>query len=269
MLRTYTPFTPLYCRFSSRMRPLKMLAGILSVLLWGTPGLAPAVDYETTQQKEERLKQQTQADLFRQWSFDTDIPGKTPAGFAVHARDGDKPAQWAVQSGKDALSLPNVLTVTDGCNGQCLHMLVVEGLIYEYPDISVRLQGGPPEGRSIGGMVFGWQDSRNFFAALVDLRSMTLEVIKVFDGQESRIGHTQLKAKPAAWHTLRVQRNTIVSQDFFEISFDRKVVLSVRDQAFGLGQVGLAVRGTADIRFDNFHAAPLFSQRPLSDPAPY
>ena len=246
-----------------------MSAGILVVLLCGTPSLALAVDYETTQQKEERLKQQTQADLFRQWSFDTDAPGKTPAGFAVHAMDGDKPARWAVQSGKDALSLPNVLTVTDGCNGHCLHMLVVEGLIYEYPDISVRLQGGMPEGRSIGGMVFGWQDAKNFFAALVDLHSMTLEVIKVLDGQEGRIGQTQLKVNPAPWHTLRVQRNTTVQKDFFEISFDRKLVLSVRDQAFGLGQVGLAVRGSADVRFDNFHAAPLFSQRPLSDPAPY
>jgi hypothetical protein len=142
-------------------------------------------------------------------------------------------------------------------------------LIYEYPDISVRLQGGQPDGRLIGGVIFGWQDSRNFFSALVDLRSMTLEVIKVLDGRESRIGQTQLKSKPGSWHTLRVQRNTIVSQDFFEISFDRKLVLSVRDQAFGLGGVGLAVRGSADVRFDNFHVAPLFSQRPLSDPAPY
>lgn len=261
--------TLLHRGLPDRVRSFRLSAGILIVLLWGTPSLAPAVDYETTQQKAERLKQQTQADLFRQWSFDTDAPGGTPAGFAVHAMDGDKPAQWAVQSGKDALSLPNVLTVTDGCNGKCLHMLVAEGLIYEYPDISVRLQGGPPDGRSIGGVVFGWQDAKNFFAALVDLRSMMLEVIKVLDGQESLIGQTQLKVKPAPWHTLRVQRNTTVSKDFFEISFDRKVVLGVRDQAFGLGQVGLAVRGSADVRFDNFHTAPLFSQRPLSDPAPY
>lgn len=258
-----------HCGLPVRVRSFGLWTGIFVALVWGTPSLAPAVDFETTQQKAERLKQQTQADLFRQWSFDTDAPGGAPAGFAVHAMDGDKPARWAVQSGKDALSHPNVLTVTDGCSGPCLHMLVAEGLIYEYPDISVRLQGGPADRHSIGGVVFGWQDAKNFFAALVDLRSMTLEVIKVLDGQERRIGQTQLNVKPAPWHTLRVQRNTTVSKDFFEISFDRKLVLGVRDQAFGLGQVGLAVRGSADVRFDNFHAAPLFSQRPLSDPAPY
>ncbi|MGE3152630.1 MAG: hypothetical protein AB7G48_05980 [Nitrospiraceae bacterium] len=264
-----TRWMQLYGGLPGLSGPVRLWAVILAVLLWGTPGFSPAVDFETTQQKEERLKQQTHADLFRQWSFDTDPPGRAPAGFAVHAKDGEEPAQWAVQSGKDALSLPNVLTVTDGCNGQCLHLLVAEGLIYEYPDVSVRLQKGSPDGGSIGGVVFGWQDSRNFFAALVDLRSLRLEVIKVLDGQESLIGQTQLKVTPAPWHTLRVQRNTIVSQDFFEISFDRKLVLSVRDQAFGLGEVGLVVRGRADIRFDNFHAAPLFSQRPLSDPAAY
>lgn len=246
-----------------------MLVWTLLGLLWGIPESVRAVDFETTQEKADRLKQQTQSDLFHQWTFDADTAGDKPVGFTVHALDGDKPALWAVQAGKDALSMPNILTVTDGCDGACLHMLVAEGLEYEYPDISVRLQGGQPDRRSIGGVVFGWRDSKNFYAALVDVGNMTLEVIKVFDGKESRLGQAQLKSKPAPWHTLRVQRNTIISKDVFEVSFDRRVVLGVRDQTFGLGQVGLVVRGDADLRFDNFHAAPLFSQRPLSDPAPY
>lgn len=83
------------------------------------------------------------------------------------------------------------------------------------------------------------------------------------------IGRGALKVKPVEWHTLRVQRNTIISKDFVETFFDGRLALSVEDQTLGVGQIGLMVRGEIAARFDNFNAAPLYSSRPLSAPAAY
>lgn len=145
--------------------------------------------------------------------------------------------------------------------------MIAQGFNYEYPDLAVRLSQADGHGRS--GVVFGVKDRMNFYAAVVDLSRNTLQVIRVVAGTESVVGQATLRSKPVDWHTMRVQRNTIISKDFIETFFDGQLTLSVEDQALGLGQIGLLVRGTTSARFDSFHAAPLYSHRPFSAPAAY
>ena len=109
----------------------------------------------------------------------------------------------------------------------------------------------------------------NFHAALVDLAAKTVTVIKVNDGQETVIGETPITPKAVAWHSLRVQRNTIISKDFIETTFDGQMLPSVQDQTLRIGLVGLVARGKTTLHFDSLHAVPLFSHRPLSAPAAY
>jgi hypothetical protein len=66
-----------------------------------------------------------------------------------------------------------------------------------------------------------------------------------------------------------MNRDTIISKDVIEVFFDGKLMLSVRDQTLGLGEIGLLVRGQSPLYFDSLHAVPLFSQRPVSNPAAY
>ena len=113
------------------------------------------------------------------------------------------------------------------------------------------------------------RDASNFYAAIVDLASKKLEVIRVVDGHLAQLGQTAITPKAVDWHTLRVQRNTIISKDVIETFFDGMLVLSVQDQSLGLGQVGLLVYGKSSLHFDSLHAVPLFSQRPFSNPAAY
>jgi len=54
-----------------------------------------------------------------------------------------------------------------------------------------------------------------------------------------------------------------------EVFFDGRLMASVQDQTLGLGQVGLIVWGQSPLHFDSLHAVPLFSQRPVSNPAAY
>ena len=121
----------------------------------------------------------------------------------------------------------------------------------------------------VGGVVFGVKDATRFYAAVVDLASKMLEVSRVVDGQETRLGRSSIMPKAVPWHTLRIQRNTIFSKDFIETFFDGQLVVTVEDQSLAIGQVGLLVRGHTALDFDSLHAIPLFSQRPLSAPAAY
>jgi hypothetical protein len=118
-------------------------------------------------------------------------------------------------------------------------------------------------------VVFGVQDGTHFYAAVVDLATKTLEVSRVVDGKETRLGRSSITPKAVPWHTLRIQRNTIFSKDFIETFFDGQLAVTVEDQSLAIGQVGLLVRGHTALDFDSLHAIPLFSQRPLSAPAAY
>ncbi len=258
---------------SQRNRRVTMIGSrvfwICLVVGWSIPTVgdrAGAVQWETQEEKEFRLKQQAKGGLFQRWAFDQDRPNQTPAGFLEMAVGKGQPVAWTVQTSMNAPSPPNVVTVSADCDVKpCYQLLIAKGLNYEYPDLSVRFRGS----QGIGGIVFGVRDAENFYATVVDLATSTARVIRMMEGNEQVLAQTSVSLKNTDWHTLRAQRNTIISKDFIEMFVDSVLVLSVEDQTLGLGQVGLLAGGRASLSFDLFHAAPLFSHRPLSPPPAY
>lgn len=232
-------------------------------------GSAWAIQPESQAEKEANLKGQALGGLFNRWTFDQQKADEAPAGFRTLSLSEGTRATWTIRSEVDAPSLPNILHASSVCESNCLKLLVADGFEYEYPDVSVRIRvpENPPAGS--GGIVFGVRDEKNYYAALIDLGAKTVAVIRVNDGQETVIGEAPITPKATTWHSFRIQRNTIVSKDFIETFFDGQLVLTVRDQSLGIGQVGLALRGKTSLQFDSLHAIPLFSQRPLSAPAAY
>lgn len=230
--------------------------------------MAQAVPQESQKEKEANLKQQAMGGLFKQWTFDQEPVATLPSGFTVLAPTGQPQATWTVQRDDAAPTRPNVVAVSAQCPDGCYHLLIATGLDYEYPDLSVRFRA-PESGPAVGGVVFGAKDGGNFYAAVVDLRDPTVQVVRMVDGKESLLAQSPVKLKPVDWHSLRVQRNTIISKDFIETFVDGTLVLSVEDQTLGLGLVGLLTKGNSSLFFDSFHAVPLFSHRPLSAPAAY
>jgi hypothetical protein len=218
----------------------------------------------------------TSPDLRHFWRFDQDKLGDAPAGFSAVMLGEGQMGTWKVEADPQAPSVPNRLTLHASCPGagsaekpDCLQVLLVNGLTYEYPDLAVRLKmasEGPCGG---AGLVFRAKDARNFYAAIVDLATDSLEVVHVVEGHVTVIGREPVKRRKTDWHLLRVQHNTILSKDFLEISFDGQIAFTHWDKKLGAGQIGLATRGDATIWFDNFDAVQLFSQRPLSPPAAY
>ena len=241
----------------------------VALVVFAAVGPVSAVPRENHEEKEANLKQQATGGLFHKWTFDSDPTKSIPAGFVPLSFGAGTSAIWSVESDETAPSAPNVVAGTSGCDeNTCLRQLIAQGLEYEYPDLAMRLRTADG-GAGVGGFVFGVKDAQNFYAVLVDLGAKRAQVIRVIEGVTTVLGQTAVTMKPIDWHSLRVQRNTIVSKDFIEVFVDGVLAISVEDQTLGLGQVGLVMQGKTSLLFDTLHAVPLFSHRPLSSPAAY
>jgi len=255
------------------MNPFKIRAAILIALMSQATVLynsAEAIQAETKTEKEANLKGQITGGLFNRWTFDQQHPAESPADFSQLTSGGESTGTWTIESDPGAPSPPNMLQATSSCKQEtCYRMLIASKLQYEYPDISVRLRFPAEGGTGRGGIIIGLKDASQFYAVIVNLSTKHLEVIRVVDGKATVLGQTAIIPKAIEWHSLRIQRNTIISKDFLETFFDGTQVLSIQDHSLGFGEVGLVVLGDSSLNFDSLHAVPLFSQRPLSDPAAY
>lgn len=204
------------------------------------------------------------------WNFDNEKPGELPAGFSAGTMGDGPPAKWRVEADPQAPTAPHRLTQGQPCPADgCLQILLADDVVYDYVDVSVRLSSATGGAAPAGGVIFRAKDARNFYAAVVDLGSNTLEVLRVADGKATVVGRETVKPGPAIWHLLRVRHDTILSKDLIEVAFDGKIAFSTWDPARFGGQVGLLTKGEAAVGFDNFHAIQLYSQKPLSPPAAY
>lgn len=245
-----------------------LAVGLFMGLSMCGPGEAWAVSKETNAEKAEHLRQQANPQLFNDWTFDKDQVGELPKGFARVTLGEQSGDSWKIEAQLASPSAPNVLLGASHC-AACVELLVAQGFQYEYPELVIRIHQRADASSGQVGVVFGMKDPKNFYATVVNVSQQTIEIVRVIDGNESVLGRAALKVKPIEWHTLRVQRNTIISKDFIETFFDGKLTLSAQDQALGVGQVGILVRGEASAYFDNFNASPQYSSRPLSAPAAY
>jgi hypothetical protein len=229
-----------------------------------------AIQAESRTEKEANLKSQAQGGLFNRWTFDQQKSGEAPAGFSMLQFGEGPAADWTVKVDADAPSAPNILAANSSCQAvSCYRVIVADGFQYEYPDLSIRMRFPGDALAGGGGVVFGLKDATHFYAVVVDLAAKTLEVSRVVDGKETRLGRSSIMPKAIPWHMLRIQRNTIISKDFIETFFDGQLAVTVEDQSLATGQVGLLVHGQIALDFDSLHAIPLFSHRPLSSPAAY
>ena len=229
-------------------------------------GSSYGVQLETYEEKAANLKQQATGGLFQKWTFDQDQINHPPTGFEQDMAN-EPSATWAVQASTTAPSLPNVVAGSSGCGEQCFQVLLAKELEYEYPDLTVRFH--TPDGVGAGGVVLGAHDAKNFYAAVVDVVQRKAHLLRISNGRRLSLAEASVHLKPVEWHSLRVQRNTIISKDFIEVYVDGALVLSVEDQTLGLGRVGFILVGKSSMFFDSFHAVPLFSHRPLSSPPAY
>lgn len=267
------PYLP--CRWSGQrvVDAHKSLSGRTRVLVLAISCLvmAPSVGYSEEQPHElSKPFHKTTPPLFQEWDFDQSALSDLPDGFTQAVGGSSGNGGWTVKADPSASSRPHLVEQRLQCaEDWCYQLLIAEGAVAEYVDLSVqiKLNLGTPSGKA--GLAYGIQDDKNFYAAVVEPRTNEVVVYVVKNGAPTELGRESLIPRSADWHFLRIQRNTIISKEFTEISFDHHLVISVSDQSFKKGQLGLVAIGDGSFSFDNLRAMELQSNRPLSRPSAY
>lgn len=208
--------------------------------------------------------------LFQEWNFDQSSSNGLPGGFSQAFGGGTGEGEWLVKEDNSAPSRPRLVEQRLQCREDwCYQLLVAEGIVAEYVDLSVRikLNLGTPTGRA--GLAYGIQDDKNFYAVVVEPKSNEVVAYVIKDGQATELGRETLIPQSSDWHFLRIQRNTIISKEFTEIFFDNHLMLDVYDQSFKKGKLGLVAMGDGGFSFDNLRAMEMMTNRPLSRPSAY
>jgi hypothetical protein len=243
-----------------------MLAMILGCHVMGT-----SVGYSEEQPQElPKPFHKTTPPLFQEWNFDQSSLSGLPKGFTQAFGGSSGKGEWSVREDSTAPSPPYLVEQRLQCGEDwCYQLLIAEDAVVEYVDLSVRLKLnlGTPSGKA--GLAYGIQDDENFYATVVDPGTSEVVAYVVKDGQPTELGREPLIPRSAEWHSLRIQRNTIISKEFTEISFDNHLALGVYDQSFKKGKLGLVVMGNGGFSFDNLRAMELMTNRPLSRPSAY
>jgi hypothetical protein len=245
--------------------------GLVLVMAMSCLVIGASVGYADDQPQElPKPFHKTTPPLFQEWNFDQSSLSDVPDGFTQAVGGSPGIGGWTVKEDSTAPSRPRLVEQRLQCEGDfCYQLLIAEGAVAEYVDLSVRmkLNLGTPTGKA--GLAYGIQDDKNFYAAVVEPRTNEVVVYVVKDGHPTELARESLIPRPADWHFLRIQRNTIVSKEFTEVSFDHHLLIGVSDQSFKKGQLGLVAIGDGGFSFDNLRAMELMSNRPLSRPSAY
>lgn len=207
--------------------------------------------------------------LFQEWSFDKTPARSQPIGFTDITVGGVASGLWRVAEDQFAPSRPHILTQEQNCPAPaCYHLLYADTQEAEYFDLSVRVRAlsGTSGG---GGLLFGNKSSGKFYAIMVSPDAQRLEATLIEDGQSRSLGTSPLKPAKRDWHFLRIQRNTIISQELIEFFFDNQLILSLSDASVRKGQFGLVASRDGTFAFDNLRVVELLTSRPLSRPPAY
>ena len=209
--------------------------------------------------------------IFEEWNFEKHLEVVPPPGFSAHTLGDGYPGEWTIMTADDAPSRTHALLQSSSCaKPGCYQLLVNDTIHVEYLDLSVGILSTLGTPTSAAGLVLNLQDLDNFYAVLIYPASNIVRAYRFSDGNPILIEeHEVIPKKRTPWHFLRVQRNTIVSKDFFEISFDNQFFLSVYDSTLRTGRIGLLTTGDGKFAFDNLRAVELVTSEPLSRPPAY
>ena len=183
------------------------------------------------------------------FTFDQVAAGALPAGFTTASFRQPAPGPWAVNRAGGGAAL-NHAGVPDG-TGWSLALAPDPAPAAFRVTARMRLSGGS----RAGGLVWHYQDARNFMAAVLDIGDGDLELFRVSDGNRIRLEDRDgLELDSQAWHTLRV----VVGEGRTTVSIGGIRVLD-RDErrpAARTARVGLLAHGRADAAFDDLRVEP-------------
>ncbi len=183
------------------------------------------------------------------WTFDGDVAGRTPPGFAFRVARDAAPARWAVQ--RDA-SNGFLAHAGDPAARGAFSLALVESPIAGVASVSARARLAGAHGAV--GIVWRVQDADNYYLARLDLdgKEQDIGLYRIVNGNRVRVdGEDDLELDRAAWHTLKA----VQEGDQIRVYLGGIRVLRARDRTFTRpGTIGVWCTGDAVAHFDDVRA---------------
>ncbi len=187
------------------------------------------------------------------FNFDQDAPGKPPKGFDLLVAGGDAGVHWEIQTDRHAPSPPNVLAQTGRTQpGDQFAVALLQGPPMEYGEVAVHFKTTAGEENQAAGLVWRYQDPRNFYAVMASGKTETVTVYRVKKGRVQAIDSKDAIVSPLAWHELRL----VFVKKNFTVFLDGELAAGNKDGGLRkAGRVGFGTQSDSHILFDDFRVS--------------
>ena len=205
----------------------------------------------------------------RTFDFSTNALGELPAGWSAYRIGEGRPSQWKVIH-EDVPPLlapisPNAPKVTKQAvvaqtsidpTDERFPVLVFDGDKYGDFSYSVRFKitGGAIE--QIAGVVFRFQDEKNFYVVRASALGNNLRFYKFVDGKRQPAVGPAIDIPKATWHTLTIE----ASGNRFRVKLNDKLVMpDITDNSFPSGKIGFFTKSDSLVLYSD----PKITYKPL------
>jgi hypothetical protein len=186
----------------------------------------------------------TGAQTSRTLTFDQVSVGTLPPGFTTEAHRQKDPGLWSVVRVGTNPALHH--SAAPGADGWSLALVDAPA----QPNLRVTARARLSGGSHAGGLVWHYQDPRNFMAVILDLDDGDIELFRVADGNRIRLDDRDgLDLDDQAWHTLRVSYEA--GKTTVSIGGIRVLDRNERRPPPSGGRVGIVAHGGTDAAFDD------------------
>jgi hypothetical protein len=200
---------------------------------------------------EARLTQAAKAGLQRpRWRWHKDDLGKLPSGWKAAQTGKGEGSVWKVVADDSAPSKRGVVLAQTAESPRGLFNLCVadDGA---YKDVEVHVAFKAVHGKidQGGGIVWRYQDAKNYYVARMNPLESNYRVYKVTAGKRTQLATKEdLKIPAGEWHVLKIKQ----AGEQIECWLDGKKYLEVKDDTFTkAGKIGLWTKADAQTYFDD------------------
>jgi len=192
-------------------------------------------------------------DKVRGFNFAKGDLGKVPAGWkTTQTNEGADSSIWRVVADGTAPSKTGLaLAQTAASPKKVFNLCVAEDTSFQDVEVSVHFKAIEGEEDQGGGIVWRYQDAKNYYVARMNPLEKNYRVYRVVAGDRIQLQTTKddVKVPVGEWHKLTVRQ----SGDQIECFLDGKKLLEAKDNAIAkAGKVGLWTKADARTRFDGF-----------------
>ncbi len=188
--------------------------------------------------------------------FDKMKTGVAPSGWTFPNTQRSEPGRWIVHPDATASSKPNVLAQLTAFKQRNQFAVALDdhGNCSD-GDLSVNLKVVSGQNSQDAGLIWRYQDPRNFYALSVDAIGDKLTVDKTVDGKSSavmqsgKISSVSHRIDPQEWNLVKI----VYRDQHSTIYFNHRKLLDVDDSSImKAGKTGIWTRGDTVAYFDDF-----------------